>query len=102
MAELTQEQQAALDACKQYMHVEQDCGEDEDALILDLMGAAKEYLAGSGIPEPEEPSKLYTLALHSLTLNYYDHRDAVGEEAPLPTGLRPIINQLKHSAEGCL
>lgn len=102
MAELTEAQQAALDACKQYMHVEQDCGAAEDALILDLMGAAREYLDGAGIPEPEEPGRLYTLALHSLTLHYYDHRDAVGGEAPLPTGLRPIINQLKHTAAGCL
>lgn len=101
MAELTAAQQAALDACKQYMHVEQDCGEDEDKLILDLMDAAKEYLDGAGIPEPEEPRRLYTLALHALTLHYYDHRDAVGGEAPLPTGVRPIINQLKHTSKGC-
>lgn len=102
MAERNEAQQAALDACKQYMRVEQDCGEAEDALILDLMDAAREYLAGAGIPEPEEPVKLYDLALHSLTLHYYDHRDAVGGEAPLPTGLRPIINQLKHTGNGCL
>lgn len=87
---------AALKACKDYMRVD---GDEDDALITSLMGAAKEYLTGAGIEEPEEPTALYTMAVHSLTLHYYDHRDAVGGEAPLPLGLRPIINQLKHSGE---
>ena len=90
---------AALEACKTYMRVD---GDDDNELITGLMAAAKEYLAGAGIAEPEADSPLYTLAVHSLTLHYYDHRDAVGGEAPLPTGLRPIINQLKHTAAGCL
>ena len=90
---------AALRACLDYMRVD----EDEDGRIEhEFMPAAKAYLDGAGIPEPEEPVKLYDLALHSLTLHYYDHRDAVGGEAPLPTGLRPIINQLKHTGNGCL
>lgn len=83
----------ALEACKSYMRVD---GDDDNALITSFMAAAKEYLANAGIIEPETPSPLYTLAVHSLTLHYYDHRDAVGGEAPLPLGLRPIINQLKH------
>ena len=87
---------AALAACKTYMHVD---GDDDDDLIAGLMAAAKEYLDGAGIPEPSEDSRLYTMAVHSLTLHYYDHRDAVGGEAALPLGLRPIINQLKHSGE---
>lgn len=87
----------ALRACLAYMRVD----EDEDGRIEhEFMPAAKAYLAGAGIPESED--ELYTLAVHSLTLHYYDHRDAVGEEAPFPTGLRPIINQLKHSGEGCI
>jgi len=90
---------AALEACKTYMRVD---GDDDNELITGLMAAAKEYLAGAGIVEPEADVPLYTLAVHSLTLHYYDHRDAVGGEAPLPTGLRPIINQLKHTAAGCL
>lgn len=87
---------AALAACKTYMHVD---GDEDDSLIAGLMAAAKEYLDGAGIPEPSEDSKLYTMAVHSLTLHYYDHRDAVGGEAALPLGLRPIINQLKHSGD---
>ena len=77
--------------------------EDEDGRIEhEFMPAAKAYLNGAGIPEPEAHDPLYTLAVHALTLHYYDHRDAVGEEAPFPIGLRPIINQLKHSREGCI
>lgn len=93
-------QAAALEACKQYMRVD---GDDDDALITRLMNAAKAYLRTAGIEEPDsEDSSLYTTAVHSLTLHYYDHRDAVGEEQSFPTGLRPIINQLKHSAEAPL
>lgn len=88
-----------LEACKAYMRVD---GSDDDQLIAGLMAAAKEYLAGAGISDLETTEPLYTLAVHSLTLHYYDHRDAVGGEASLPTGLRPIINQLKHSADGCI
>ena len=90
---------AALRACLDYMRVD----EDEDGRIEhEFMPAAKAYLNGAGIPEPEAHDPLYTLAVHALTLHYYDHRDAVGEEAPFPIGLRPIINQLKYSREGCI
>lgn len=82
---------AALRACKSYMRVD---GDDDDETIGALMDAAAEYLENAGIPA-ESTSPLYNLALYSLTLHYYDHRDAVGTEAPLPTGLRPVINQLK-------
>ena len=92
-------QAAALAACKQYMRVD---GDDDDELISSMMSSAKEYLDGAGIPEPETATPLYTLAVHSLTLHYYDHRDAVGEEKSFPTGLRPIINQLKHLGEYAL
>ena len=92
-------QAAALTACKQFMRVD---GTDDDELITSLMTAAKKYLDGAGIPEPAEASPLYTLAVHSLTLHYYDHRDSVGDEASFPTGLRPVINQLKHSGEAPL
>ena len=90
---------ADLEACKNFMRVD---GDDDDALITGLMQAAKEYLDGAGIPEPAEATPLYTMAVHSLTLHYYDHRDAVGEEAAFPTGLRPVINQLKHIGEAPL
>lgn len=92
-------QAAALEACKQYMRVD---GDDDDALITSLMAAAKAYLNKGGVPEPAEEDPEYTLAVQSLTLHWYDHRDAVGDEASVPTNLRPIINQLKHSGEAPL
>lgn len=103
MAELTAAeaaQAAALEACKTFMHVD---GTDEDDLIGGLlMPAAKAYLANAGIPEPEEDSPLYNLAVYALTLHYHDHRDAVGGEADVPSNLRPVINQMKHSGDGVL
>lgn len=89
----------ALRACLDYMRVDADV---DHRIEREFIPAAKAYLKGSGIPEPSEDDPLYTLAVHALTLHYYDHRDAVGEEASFPTGLRPIINQLKHSGEGCI
>ena len=79
-----------LAAAKDYMRID---GDDDDALIEALMEAAKVYLKNAGIELCDDP--LHNLAVWSLTLHYYDHRDAVSSEAPLPTGLRPIINMLK-------
>ena len=91
---------ADLEACKMFMRVD---GNEDDELIGRLMGAARSYLSGAGIEAPESGDRSqYDLAVHSLTLHYYDHRDAVGEEQSFPTGLRPIINQLKHTAEAPL
>ena len=91
---------AALSACKAYMRVD---GDEDDELIRDvLMPAAKEYLSNAGIPEPEETSQTYNLAVYALTLHWYDHRDTVGDEASIPQNLRPVINQLKHCGEGCI
>ena len=90
---------AALQACLDYMRVDEDA---DGRIEHEFMPAARAYLAGAGITEPEGGSPLYTLAVHALTLHYYDHRDAVGEEAPFPTGLRPIINQLKLSNPGSI
>lgn len=86
---MTQEEQ--LKAVKAYMKEDRD-DQENDALIWALYQAAKLYL---GVPEPQEANPLYDLAVWRLTLHYYDHRDAVGNEADFPAGLRPIINQLK-------
>lgn len=95
-------QAAALKECLEYMRVDED-DENVDRIRDEFIPAAKAYLRGAGILEPDgsDPldAALYKLAFHSLTLHYYDHRDATGGEAPFPTGLRPIINQLKHSGE---
>lgn len=81
-----------LAAVKRYMRVD---GDDDDAVIGALLEAAILYLRDAGIDEPAEESALYNLATWGLTLHYYDHRDAVGTEAALPLGIRPIITQLK-------
>lgn len=84
--------EAKLAAVKRYMRVD---GDEDDAVIGALFEAAVLYLRDAGIEEPAEASALYDLATWGLTLHYYDHRDAVGTEASFPTGLRPIITQLK-------
>lgn len=81
-----------LKAVKAYMRID---GDDDDSIVSALYEAAVLYLQNAGINEPAEDASLYNLAVWSLTLHYYDHRDAVGNEAAFPTGLRPIINQLK-------
>ena len=80
-----------LEAAKRYMRID---GSDDDAIITSFYEAAVLYLKNAGIVEPGEDSALYNLAVWSLTLHYYDHRNAVGTEASIPTGLRPILNQL--------
>lgn len=77
------------DACKAYMRVDDDT---DDAVIESLMEAAAEYL---GLDLSGSLDARQNLALWSLTLHYYDHRDSVGTETPFPIGLRPVINQLK-------
>ena len=90
---LTKKHEAAqLAAVKAYMRVD---GDADDAVIKALYKAAVRYLKNAGIEEPSGDPSLYNLAVWSLTLHYYDHRDAVGNEASLPIGLRPSINQLK-------
>ena len=83
---------AQLTAVKAYMRID---GDADDAVIKAMYKAAVSYLKNAGIEEPQGDSALYNLAVWSLTLHYYDHRDAIGNEASFPTGLRPIINQLK-------
>lgn len=84
-----------LAACKAYMRVD---GEAEDALITSLISAAAEYLTGAGIYRTADNAARYDLALSALTLYYYDHRGAVGTEAEIPRGLRPVLTQLKLDA----
>lgn len=88
----TEEQVAA---CKAYMRID---GSEDDRLIGQLCDAAAAYLATAGAVRGQDDTPRaaqYDLALWALTLHYYDHRDAVGTEAPLPIGVRPIIHQLK-------
>lgn len=88
---------AALEAVKRYMRVE---GAEDDGVIAALYAAAVLYLQNAGIAPPAQENALYNLALWSLTLYYYDHRDDVGGESSFPAGLRPVLNQLKLTAAG--
>lgn len=82
----------ALAAVKRYMRVD---GSEDDEVITALYTAAVLYLDNAGISRVDAPGPLYDLAVWSLCLYYYDHRDAVGNESSFPIGLRPIITQLK-------
>lgn len=88
--------EAQVAACKAYMRID---GDEDDKLIGQLCDAAAAYLATAGatrgMEDGSQRAAQYDLALWALTLHYYDHRDAVGAEAPLPIGVRPIIHQLK-------
>lgn len=75
-------------------------GEEEDVLLYSLIDAAKDYLAGAGIDDPDTPDQRYSLAVKALVLHYYDYRGLT--EAPMPSaipGIRNLINQLKFEAE---
>ncbi|HNX99636.1 MAG TPA: head-tail connector protein [Oscillospiraceae bacterium] len=80
-----------LAAVKTYCKFDDD--EDDDD-IIGLILSAKQYLANSGIKEPEEPSldPQYSLMVKGLTLWYHDKRD---EPVAMPVGLRDTINQRK-------
>ena len=84
-----------LAACKAYMRID---GDEEDTLITALLDAATGYLTGAGIYRTADNAARYDLAAQGLALYYYDHRDAVGTEAEMPRGLRPLIAQLKLEA----
>ena len=81
-----------------------DYADDEGVLaeVECLMAAAEEYLTDAGIVRCEFNAARYDLCLSSLVLHWYDHRDSVGDEAELPRGLRPVINQLKLCGGGVL
>ena len=75
-------------ACSRYMHAEVVPNNE----IEPYMAAAAQYI---GLTDLSDLSALQRQALFSLTLYYFDHRDAVGNEADMPIGLRPILNRLK-------
>lgn len=86
-----------LEAVKGYCRVD---GDEEDELLLSLVDAAKDYLSGAGVDEPEGDVPLYLLAVKALTLHYYDHRGTTesGAVAAIP-GIQNAIVQLKLRAE---
>ncbi|XID91039.1 head-tail connector protein [Paenibacillaceae bacterium WGS1546] len=73
-----------LQSCKDYLRVD---GDDEDALIVAFLAAAKGYLANAGVKESAQ-GELYDTVILMLVALFYEHRDTVGVSVP------PIINNL--------
>ena len=88
-----------LEAVKAYMKAE----DEEDFLVQELMDAAAEYLAASGVHETEDNAGRYDLAVKGLCLHWYDNRGSVltgTMVTDIPLGLRAVINQLKSAGTG--
>lgn len=86
-----------LDDVKNYCRID---GTEEDALILSFIDAAKGYLDGAGVPEPEADDPRYLLCVKAMVLEFYDHRGMTESVTPsaIP-GLQNMVNQLKLEAE---
>lgn len=86
-----------LDDVKTYCRID---GTEEDALILSFIDAAKGYLDGAGVPEPEADDPRYLLCVKAMVLEFYDHRGMTESVTPsaIP-GLANMVGQLKLEAE---
>lgn len=86
-----------LAAVKSYCRIDWDT---EDELLTALVAAAKEYLDGAGVPEPEADNPMYALAVKAMVLEFYDHRGQT-ESVSLSAipGMSNLIVQLKLRAE---
>ena len=86
-----------LDDVKTYCRID---GTEEDALILSFICAAKGYLDGAGVPEPEADDPRYLLCVKAMVLEFYDHRGMTESVTPsaIP-GLANMVVQLKLEAE---
>lgn len=86
-----------LDDVKTYCRID---GTEEDALILSFIAAAKGYLDGAGVPEPEADDPRYLLCVKAMVLEFYDHRGMTESVTPsaIP-GLANMVVQLKLEAE---
>lgn len=86
-----------LDDVKTYCRID---GTEEDALIFSFIDAAKGYLDGAGVPEPEADDPRYLLCVKAMVLEFYDHRGMTESVTPsaIP-GLANMVVQLKMEAE---
>lgn len=82
---------ARLEACKAYLRVDEDA---DDALILLLLGAACEYLAGAGAVRETAPAQ-YDLICFAMVLELYDGRCGDAAEAASTPLVRAMLTQLK-------
>jgi len=71
-------------------------GDAEDTLLQSLVSAAKDYLAGAGIPEPSGEDPRYGLAVKAVVLDHYDRRGLTQRPDPYDVpSIRNLINQMK-------
>lgn len=86
-----------LEAVKSYCRID---GNDEDELIQAFVDAAKGFLEGAGVPEPEADDPRYLLCVKAMVLEYYDHRGMTESVTPYSIhGFENMRNQLKMEAE---
>jgi uncharacterized phage protein (predicted DNA packaging) len=90
-----------LAAVKSYCRIDWDT---EDELLTALVAAAKDYLDGAGVPEPEADNPMYALAVKAMVLEFYDHRGQTESDAGRASlsaipGMSNLIVQLKLRAE---
>lgn len=81
-----------LDELKTYLRID---GSEDDGILALLIDSAKEYLTNAGVPEPEEPSSLYKLAVMLHVALNYENRDPAQKIERFNYALQSIILQLK-------
>lgn len=83
------------DMMKQYGYFGEDSYQPDVAAMC--LNAAKQYLQGAGVPEPETPSEQYDLACYMLAMHWYDNRGVVSVgsvQGPIHLGVQALIHQL--------
>ena len=69
-------------------------------LSKDLIDAAEDFVSTAGAVRAGAVDARYDLAVQSLTLHWYDHRDALADQS-VPSGFDRLLGQLRHR-EGAL
>lgn len=81
-----------LKKMKHYLRVD---GDEDDALIIGMMNASKQYLLNAGVKE--KPSdELYNTAVMMLTTHFFENRSV---DTPIPAMLNNLVIQLKLSGD---
>ena len=81
-----------LDAVKLFGRID---GNEEDALILGFIGAAKDTLEAAGVPRDMD-CDLYAIAVERLVMHYYENREEVGSNLKMmPMGISWMIEHLR-------
>ena len=82
---------ARLASCKAYLRLDYDT---DDGLIVSLLHAVDDYLAGAGITRDQSPPA-YDLIAHDMVLRIYDGRDVDAVHAATAPLVRSMLTQLK-------